>query len=68
MEPATKSSIEALKKVRIDGSCSSNDSICLDDFCDGFEVFGMPCSHLYHKDCIEKWSETSHIVRFIFSV
>ncbi|KAK7853062.1 hypothetical protein CFP56_037163 [Quercus suber] len=43
LEPATKSSIEALKKVRIDGSCISNDqcSICLDDFCDGFEVMVM---------------------------
>ena len=61
MEPATKSSIEALKKVRIDGSCSSNDSICLDDFCDGFEVMVMPCLHLYQKDCIVKWLETSHL-------
>ena len=63
MEPATKSSIEALKIVKIDGSCTSNDqcSICLDDFCDGSEVMVMPCLHICHKDCILKWLETSHL-------
>ena len=63
MEPATKSSIEALKIVKIDGSWTSNDqcSICLDDFCDGSEVMVMPFLHIYHKDCIVKWLETSHL-------
>ena len=63
MDPATKSSIEALKKVKIDESCTSSDqcSICLNDFCDGSEVMVMPCLHLYHKDCIVRWLETSHL-------
>ncbi|KAK4567175.1 hypothetical protein RGQ29_003128 [Quercus rubra] len=63
MDPATKSSIAALKKVKIDGSCTSSDpcSICLNDFCDGSEVMVMPCLHLYHKDCIVRWLETSHL-------
>ena len=60
---------ESMEPPLIDDSYSGKEcSICLDDFCDGFEVFGMPCSHLYHKDCIEKWSEMSHIVRVIFSM
>ena len=60
---------ESMEPPLIDNSCSRKEcSICLDDFCDGFEVSGMPCSHLYHKECIEKWSEMSHIVRVIFSM
>lgn len=58
---------ESMEPPLIDDSCSRKEcSICLDDFCDGFEISGMPGSHLYHKDCVEKWSETSHIFRVIF--
>ncbi|GMY08072.1 NEP1-interacting protein-like 1 [Fagus crenata] len=62
--PATKSSIEALEKVRLQpqsvsvsvGECI----ICLQEFATGLEVTRMPCSHVYHGDCIVKWLETSH--------
>ena len=60
--PAAKASIEALKKVRVDVSCTAREcSICLEEFCNGSEVMRMPCSHIYHKDCIVKWLETSHL-------
>jgi hypothetical protein len=64
--PATKSAIdEALQNVRIDeGSCTTREcSICLEDFCNGLEpeVVCMPCSHLYHRSCIVRWLQTSHL-------
>ncbi|GMY08079.1 NEP1-interacting protein-like 1 [Fagus crenata] len=62
--PTTKSSIEALEKVRLQpqsvsvsvGECI----ICLQEFETGSEVTRLPCSHVYHGDCIVKWLETSH--------
>ncbi|KAJ7982223.1 RING/U-box superfamily protein [Quillaja saponaria] len=52
--PASKETIEGLEKVRIEGS-RGNCSICLEDFEDGFEAIRMPCSHIYHGDCIVNW-------------
>lgn len=60
--PATKSSIEGLKKVKIDLSCTIKEcSVCLEEFRIELEVMRMPCSHLFHKDCIVRWLETSHL-------
>lgn len=35
--------------------------ICLDKFNDGFEVTRMPCLHVYHGDCIDRWLVRSRI-------
>ncbi|XP_073035306.1 E3 ubiquitin-protein ligase RING1-like [Primulina eburnea] len=62
MVPATDSSIKTLKIKTVtlreneDESCS----ICLEDFYTGCEVLSMPCSHIFHEDCIKKWLKTSH--------
>ena len=62
--PATKSSVEALEKVRLQPESASVSVgeciICLQEFETGSEVTRMPCSHVYHGDCIVKWLETSH--------
>ncbi|KAL5545024.1 hypothetical protein UlMin_008808 [Ulmus minor] len=67
--PATKSSIEELEEVKIESSdtITTDCRICLEDFlstlnCDGQEqkVVRLPCTHLFHKDCIVQWLETSH--------
>ena len=60
--PATKSSVEALEKIMFQPSSNSTQecSICLEEFQTGFVVTRMPCSHVYHGNCIAKWLQTSH--------
>ena len=58
--PATRSSIEALEKIRFEGldQCM----ICLDKLNSAVElVTRMPCKHIYHGDCIVQWLETSNL-------
>lgn len=69
--PATKLSIEALNEVKLDDLESSllveQCIICLEKFSfnnnyhDEVMLVRMPCSHLFHKGCIVKWLETSHV-------
>ena len=70
MVPAAKWSIEALEELN-DVELMSLDttqeqcSICLGELsfegCDDHQkVVEMPCSHVYHKDCVVRWLETSH--------
>ncbi|KAL0408673.1 UNVERIFIED_CONTAM: hypothetical protein Sradi_1801700 [Sesamum radiatum] len=56
--PAVESSIESLESKRLTeaGTCS----ICLEDLVCGGEGVLMPCSHVFHGDCIKKWLRTSH--------
>ncbi|GMY15666.1 tRNase Z TRZ1-like isoform X2 [Fagus crenata] len=56
--PATKSSIQALEKVRLQPDSVGDCIICLQEFEIDSEVTRMPCSHVYHGDCIVKWLET----------
>ncbi|XP_059654588.1 uncharacterized protein LOC132301346 [Cornus florida] len=54
--PASQSSIDALEKMTFYRSCT----ICLEKFCDEESITRMPCSHVYHGDCITKWLKTNH--------
>ncbi|CAL9026105.1 unnamed protein product [Prunus brigantina] len=61
--PATASSIEGLEEVSVDG-LDGTCVICMENF--GEDDYGgharrLPCSHLYHEDCIVEWLETSHL-------
>nr|DAD32384.1 TPA_asm: hypothetical protein HUJ06_011235 [Nelumbo nucifera] len=60
--PASKSSIEALQMVLFeDGNASSEDCrICLEEFEAGSWISRMPCSHVFHRDCLTQWLSQSH--------
>ncbi|WJX62576.1 RING-type E3 ubiquitin transferase [Trifolium repens] len=55
--PASKESIEAMKKVEIgEGDDDGVECVvCLEEFEVGGVVKEMPCKHRFHGDCIEKW-------------
>ena len=54
--PASKESIEAMKKVEIvEGEDGGECVVCLEDFEVGGVVKEMPCKHRFHGNCIEKW-------------
>lgn len=57
--PAAATSVQALEKV----TCHSEEkcSVCLEEMLTGSQVTKMPCSHLFHGDCIIQWLKTSHI-------
>ncbi|GMI79428.1 hypothetical protein HRI_001612100 [Hibiscus trionum] len=61
--PATKESIDALKKVKLGDDDGIECMICMEKLVlSKTEVVTcMPCSHLFHGDCIEKWLSTSHL-------
>ncbi|XVF13264.1 hypothetical protein REPUB_Repub08aG0193600 [Reevesia pubescens] len=63
--PADAKSIQALEKVTY---CNNNDfnseekcSVCMEEMVIGSQVTVMPCSHVYHGDCIVQWLKTSHM-------
>ncbi|PON93557.1 43kDa postsynaptic protein [Trema orientale] len=68
--PASKSSIETLEEAKGDDHDQSlgtkttvehdQCSVCLEKLSFD-EVVRMPCSHIYHKNCIVRWLETSHM-------
>ncbi|KAK3031715.1 hypothetical protein RJ639_035301 [Escallonia herrerae] len=61
--PATKSSIQALEKfAAIDSSLEGDCVVCLQELvCAGQEIARMPCSHMFHGDCVVQWLGRSHL-------
>ncbi|XP_034672532.1 NEP1-interacting protein-like 1 [Vitis riparia] len=60
--PATRASIEALEKIKFEDVNSTDKCIiCLEEFATESEVSRMPCSHVYHEDCIIEWLERSQM-------
>ncbi|KAL4273070.1 hypothetical protein GQ457_13G029400 [Hibiscus cannabinus] len=65
--PAAKESIQALKKVKLAEDYGDNGGvecmICMEKLVQSERevVTSMPCSHLFHGECIERWLSTSHL-------
>lgn len=65
--PALKSTVEALEKFRYERSSEDDDEsnlmtcmICMDEAMIGSYLTRMPCSHVYHFDCISQWLHINH--------
>ncbi|KAL7168256.1 hypothetical protein ACSBR2_038652 [Camellia fascicularis] len=54
---ATVQFVQGFDTVKMDqvSGCMDQCSICLEDFSSRSEATRMPCSHLYHIDCIFQW-------------
>ncbi|XP_061355344.1 E3 ubiquitin-protein ligase CIP8-like [Gastrolobium bilobum] len=55
-QSTTQESFQNLEEVTIEAESSSiteDCSICLGEI--GSRAIGLPCSHLFHRDCITKW-------------
>ncbi|KAK8652496.1 hypothetical protein V6N13_126528 [Hibiscus sabdariffa] len=51
--PASEASIEAMRRVKVEGG--GDCSICLEEFKEDEEGSEMPCEHVFHSGCVEKW-------------
>ncbi|XVF11958.1 hypothetical protein REPUB_Repub08aG0073300 [Reevesia pubescens] len=58
---ASKEAIEALEKDKVEGNFTGKCVICLEEILDGLKASRMPCSHVYHQDCIVSWLENSNL-------
>ncbi|PON73676.1 43kDa postsynaptic protein, partial [Parasponia andersonii] len=59
--PAAESSAEALERLRCEYNSNDDECvICLEKVLCGSQLIRMPCSHMFHSDCISRWLGTSH--------
>ncbi|KAL3529734.1 hypothetical protein ACH5RR_009056 [Cinchona calisaya] len=57
-----KSSIGALEVVNLDDLNSRNSClICLENLVTGLQAIQLPCSHIFHEDCIMRWFKQNHM-------
>ncbi|KAF4394748.1 hypothetical protein F8388_015654 [Cannabis sativa] len=64
--PATQESINKLKELNIkegdDLITNNNCTICQENLLfEDWKIVEMPCSHLYHKNCIVSWLKINHL-------
>ncbi|KAK9039161.1 hypothetical protein V6N11_023997 [Hibiscus sabdariffa] len=61
MLPANKVSVEKMvKRVIVEDGEKGDCMVCLDELGVGFYASRLPCSHIFHGDCIGKWLDQSH--------
>ncbi|KAE8730585.1 hypothetical protein F3Y22_tig00002919pilonHSYRG00212 [Hibiscus syriacus] len=61
MAGATESSVKKMvKRVKVEDGEKEECMVCLEELSVGFEASQMPCSHLFHCGCIERWLKQSH--------
>lgn len=59
--PASKAFVEQLPvKKFTEENCEGECAICKCDWTPGEQGLDLPCHHVYHSDCIQKWFETSN--------
>nr|KJB21639.1 hypothetical protein B456_004G005700 [Gossypium raimondii] len=49
-----------MKKLKVEAGDEEKCMICLEEVEVGFEASQMPCSHVFHDDCIKKWLQQSY--------
>ncbi|EXC17829.1 E3 ubiquitin-protein ligase RING1-like protein [Morus notabilis] len=63
-KPAAKSAVDELGKGMFTGSYDPASkmmcSICMEEVKIGSHITRMPCSHMFHSDCIVEWLNKSH--------
>lgn len=59
---ATSMDIAALPTHRVEGTCGEQARcpVCLEDFKHGDDLKTLPCLHLYHQACAERWLRTDN--------
>ncbi|GFQ00259.1 E3 ubiquitin-protein ligase ring1-like [Phtheirospermum japonicum] len=60
MVPASNEAIVSLPKKKEDGDEIESCSVCLEELPVGAVVSTLPCSHVFHSDCILIWLNISH--------
>ncbi|EXC17828.1 E3 ubiquitin-protein ligase RING1-like protein [Morus notabilis] len=74
-KPAAKSAVKALERFIYDGVSDDDESklgcaVCMEEVVTGSLMIRMPCSHMFHQNCILKWLKKTHtcpICRFDLS-
>lgn len=62
MVPASMDAILSLpkKEMNCDGDEFGNCTVCLEEISKRVEVSTLPCSHMFHSNCITEWLKRSH--------
>lgn len=61
--PAAENSIRSLEKVIRCEHSNSGDKcpVCLENMLMGSQLIRLPCSHIFHDNCILQWLKTGHM-------
>jgi len=64
MQPASKESTESLDKVKFgDQEPCLTWTVCFDEISVGSVATRLPCSHVYHQNCIVPWLVNGNMCR-----